>query len=923
HPLHFWTPHIDTYIEEFLRLEGRGDADTEKCMNFESCHSSLKDNGEAFRCKDCDTEALYCRGCMLDIHQNLPLHRIQIWTGTHFRKTTLKVIGLRIQLGHFNKRCALPIQAFNDDFSIIAMNGIHKVALDYCGCQTASPKTVQLLRFRLFPSTVVDPKTAATFAVLEHFQLLSFMSQVNAYDFYRTLSRIMDNTGVNTPSDLYPVFLRIVREWWHIRLLKRMGRGHSPSGANGTAEGECAIRCHACLQFGRNIPEDWKSQPEEEKWLYGLFLEIDANFQMKRMNVSSDERDPGLNKGYSYRVEASKFKDYLSTYDSLIPDDKSSCHNHDAIKSASARRGHGTAVSGVGAVVCAQHDAKLPLSIGDLQKGERYVNMDYFFLSSIQDTEAERIVVSYDIACQWSVNLLGRCEIYPPNRLSSGKPEIELEYLVPKFHLQAHVPKCQTLYSFNYAPKTGNVDGEAPERNWAVTNGLSYSTREMGPGSQSDTVDDHHGDYNYRKVLGLVDLFLRKSKEAVAAREEHVEAFIEFDSVLPEEDTTAWTAMCQAWEADCTKPNPYELPKGRKITENDVRLKLAEEDAAALRRGEAITVHKDISPSVLISLGLQLRDLHLQKSRVLERSNALSRRIEAWTIVQHLYAPGIALIRQKFNDAAKSPIAVPDIPLFLPSHSNETLARSGVLVAHEWEFRYAQAHEILNTLRGHLLLRSHMYKSKNLHSRGTRMQTRSLTLLNGVDNKITGCAKSYNEAHAALQRLSGPLGKVGWENELRPLLDSDVTGLTASPENSNLGESHKRLSWIWKVHGTGEDADKYTQAALRIEWCKARARAQRWQEECLLLAEEMRRVTAYFMWEEGNWQAKARRVLTESGDQQLKRLDPVSEGKYAYALRQSEIRQRMRLQCDKAWVGLKDKLTTMPGRDAKVMVECH
>lgn len=45
------------------------------------------------------------------------------------------------------------------------------------------------------------------------------------------------------------------------------------------------------------------------------------------------------------------------------------------------------------------------------------------------------------------------------------------------------------------------------------------------------------------------------------------------------------------------------------MTEHDVRLRLAEEDANALDRGETIALHDDISPSVLIFQGLQLEDL--------------------------------------------------------------------------------------------------------------------------------------------------------------------------------------------------------------------------------------------------------------------------------------------------------------------------
>ena len=34
------------------------------------------------------------------------------------------------------------------------------------------------------------------------------------------------------------------------------------------------------------------------RYLYALFLALDANFRLKRKNVSSDEADPGLSKGW-------------------------------------------------------------------------------------------------------------------------------------------------------------------------------------------------------------------------------------------------------------------------------------------------------------------------------------------------------------------------------------------------------------------------------------------------------------------------------------------------------------------------------------------------------------------------------------------------------------------------------------------------
>lgn len=130
-----------------------------------------------------------------------------------------------------------------------------------------------------------------------------------------------------------------------------------------------------------------------------------------------------------------------------------------------------------------------------------YVNMDYLFLSSLRNNPVPSLVVSYDIACQWSKKLHTRCSVYPPNEISQNNPDIT--FLVPKFHLPAHIEQCQIDYSFNLIPGMGQTDGEAPERGWAVANALASSTKEMGPGSRRDTLDDHFGDRNWDKTVQM------------------------------------------------------------------------------------------------------------------------------------------------------------------------------------------------------------------------------------------------------------------------------------------------------------------------------------------------------------------------------------------------------------------------------------
>lgn len=51
------------------------------------------------------------------------------------------------------------------------------------------------------------------------------------------------------------------------------------------------------------------------RWIYRLFLAIDANFRLKRKQVSSEKADPSLGKGWAYFVEQDAYTEYLRKFD--------------------------------------------------------------------------------------------------------------------------------------------------------------------------------------------------------------------------------------------------------------------------------------------------------------------------------------------------------------------------------------------------------------------------------------------------------------------------------------------------------------------------------------------------------------------------------------------------------------------------------
>ncbi|KAG9316896.1 hypothetical protein JVU11DRAFT_2972 [Chiua virens] len=461
------------------------------------------------------------------------------------------------------------------------------------------------------------------------------------------------------PQDHYEQFMRIIREWCHLKMLKRCGCGHDPTGSEGTQEGECVVLCPACPQPGKNLPEDWDKVPKDKEWLYALFVAIDANFRLKRRSVSKDAIDPSLSRGWAYFVEELSYKLYISDH-SDMRQEKSTCTNHNAVNNVDTKLTVGLASTGVGSVCCARHEMKLPGAVGDLQKGERYVNMDYLFFSAVHNHGAIKVLnISYDIACQWMRRLWQRMETLP-RPLHLPYQDIKVRSFVPKFHLPAHITECQWKYSFNYVKGVARTDGEAPEHAWSTLNPVASSTKEMGPGHRRDTLDDLIGDSNWKKFIGMGTTILRKLIEAIPERNEHQEDLEEFEHSLAGRyggQLAKWREQVEAWEEDASQPNPFEI-KSNSITQASIQLQLAKDEAIEAAASDVPPTHTDISPSVLISSGLELeeqqqrlrndieelglRGTDQQNAKLQQRSNGLRNRIDAWGAVQTLYIPAVA-----------------------------------------------------------------------------------------------------------------------------------------------------------------------------------------------------------------------------------------------------------------------------------------
>lgn len=53
--------------------------------------------------------------------------------------------------------------------------------------------------------------------------------------------------------------MRMVREWRHLKMLKRAGRAYDPLGIENTPPGSLALLCRACPQPTMNLPQGWET----------------------------------------------------------------------------------------------------------------------------------------------------------------------------------------------------------------------------------------------------------------------------------------------------------------------------------------------------------------------------------------------------------------------------------------------------------------------------------------------------------------------------------------------------------------------------------------------------------------------------------------------------------------------------------------
>ncbi|KAH9846598.1 hypothetical protein C2E23DRAFT_872278 [Lenzites betulinus] len=905
-PMKAWIPKRDKYLHEMLRLDGRGGYARERCA---SCPDDQAAGAAVIRCRDCIPGPLCCEACMVRRHAHTPYHRVQRWEGGTFVVTSLKELGLTIRLGHEadDFECSNPICS-RADFSVVHINGRHNVSVMFCGCDRAGDAgdpVQQLLRLRLYPATDSEPNTAFTFDLLEHYHIQSLQGKISMYDYYTSLERLTDNTGTLKLQDRYRGFMRVVAQWRHLKRLKRCGRGHDPAGVEGTSPGELAVRCPACPRPNVNLPPNWDTVSDDLRFLYFMTVAIDACFRLKRRAVSDAGKDPILGSGWGYFVEDTGYQEVLRGYGQQ--DEMSTCTGLSAIDHANSKFSKGYAATGIGAVVCARHEFWLALGAGDLQHGERYINMDYIYVCALREYLVLNKIVSYDIACQWSKNILERIRSLP-SHIQIPVPEGSVIYAIPKLHYGSHQQAGHSKFSLNYRIGSARTDGEGIERRWWWIQPIANSTKVMGPGMRQGMLEDQWGYSNWRKMVDLPWTLASRLKDALAEAQVQKTQYEVLTERLSNEHIVLWEAEIQEWESNPDECNDPYVVASQGMTEAETVQNLSEEEQATSALPGFIALHS-VSVLGFLTCGLEIE---AQQARLVEdvksvipsklaeiheRRTSLRRKIQKYRELQAVYMPAATPVLAE-DDACRTDVQhVEHIRVGLPSEISEsrrTAVCSARLINMETRLRTAQCRDALQDLRNKLHTIEQLYSYKKLNVRNQGPNTRARASIAQQEARKLRAVHKYRRARRALLALCGT---GDWEQEIKVLLDDDVRGIEEDDpaviarrkrkrgDKPGPAEGRRRMSWIW--HTSNEDGPHQITDSLRVEWLKSRARHMRWQEEIKLLPEEMRRVLATHRHEAEQWRAHSEAAKVISSDPSLQ------EGLVAYALTQAHIRVAM------------------------------
>ncbi|EIN05125.1 hypothetical protein PUNSTDRAFT_30488, partial [Punctularia strigosozonata HHB-11173 SS5] len=718
------------------------------------------------RCSHCVQYTTACTTCFRESHIHQPFHWSETWNGRFFERIYDPKARPALHLGHGGRKCPEAAEERHISFTIADTSGVHQMSVVFCRCFNHGDRAEQLMDAKLFPASMDQPTTAFTFSLLRDFHMHSLTSKKSAYDFVLALRRLSNNAFPDSVPDIYPQFLCVIRVWRYLIMLKRSGQMHAIDNClPGRPPGSVIVPCFACPERGLNTTDDLRIawHLTRLRHLRSLILSADGHFGLQRKSKKDDPDDISLVAGRAFFPDESTFKSYLAKIKSS--EEKSTCSRFNAIEMQNKLKFKGMVTSGVVAVTCARHGLFRHGGLTDLERGEKYANTDYALAQVLKHyKDYTDILLSYDIACQYMVNLVQRFEVQFPELVKTVRG---VEGRIPSMHVDGHLEKCTYRFGFSYNDGGGRTDAESIERGWSEQKQAGGSTREMNAGHRHDTLTDFMNDYNFTKIRKLASSMHTRLSEAREALEEHRVYFLHLCR-------EAGQNLVDQWSAISTKP---ELRNGKWYSIicpcGSFRALVPSQKSAfaSLVQSEAATAGalKGAAPRALfLYTGLKLEEQQLALRNKVSKLSSQPTAADLLSIDKERQKLRYGIKQWRSQQCSLMPLILPLIVqshfaepenevLYLPSDIDGTDKREAYglsqLADEEMSLHVGEAHDYLQNVRHAVRYYSCVYRHKVRHAQGIAQNTRAGKLVQSANEAKLAWIAKYNHARDRMIKL--------------------------------------------------------------------------------------------------------------------------------------------------------------------------
>ncbi|KAJ7308616.1 hypothetical protein DFH08DRAFT_1051022 [Mycena albidolilacea] len=898
------------------------------------------------QCHNCTLYPASCKLCFAEAHRTNPFHWAEVWDhqAGFFRRHNLTALGYPLELGHMGTVCKNRLASV--PFVVTAETGVQRLDISFCGEviqgeDSLGNRLAQLLNVRLFPCTFKDIESAITFNALKQFQIHHLESKVAAMDYCGSLRRLTDNAFTASVPDMYENFLRC-SHWWGVLTTRiRSGQEHGIDKLLvHRPMGNTVLYCPSCPEPDFNMDPKIPIQlPPELRHLKQQRSTLDGNFHCTMSTKNSDPKSYSLYKGSGFFPSDAVLKEQLAKAPATV--EKSTCNYLKAVNNQDKKKFKNMEITGIVNVQCSHVFVQASV---DLQFGERYANVDlalaiairqklsechrgevtFSFVDDKDDNDdidddavaADGIdrVMSYDAACQYSVNIVERFK--KNENLRDLVPIVKkLRWAVPALHIQGHQEDCMYKFATSYMMATGHFHGETAEHYWPELNQIGTQVTQMNGGRRQDVITLNHNDWNFKKMAKSFALLLAQLRKADVAFEKHHTNFLGLSA------THASRIIRENWLGRSRKPDlknrkyvksvyrhaQTKVPTQLAIYEN----MLADESAIPNGFAPRNKVAAFLNEGILIQVEqLKLEKLVAQKSthftQALQKEvetlqDTIQNSIAEWRKLQKSLTPAV---EPRLNQLAARPIHKEVLGLPSDFSAEDRLALNlSAFEKEEGDLREGAVEDALMSVKLVVQNLVALRDRKRKHDSGVYKNTISQKQINDTERRRDLHIARYNVAAKALIRLgrareeefpvltvadtalksrslrrqlgdsaltdgavwgqgaisvglrsvgvaTAPTSKISGEGSLRP------AGSAVKPRvsGSRTKKPHRKEGWLWTFKVGKMDQEelcRWMDEGDTIQWFRAEAEMERWREQVeILLADWRTTIRSFAMYRE-------------------------------------------------------------------------